>query len=85
MRFETQATFSADRKRADGYNVDMLLWNATLKKTFLKNRKFNRLPGSDGSIERECFFHARRGGQCHLRYEVEYDRALHSSESDVQV
>ena len=37
MRFETEATYSADRKRAEGYNLNVLLWNATLKKTFLKS------------------------------------------------
>jgi hypothetical protein len=37
MSFSTDATYSANRKRAEGYNINTLLWNASLKKNFLKN------------------------------------------------
>jgi hypothetical protein len=37
LRLETDASYSADNRRYEGYNLRTLLWNASLKKTLLKN------------------------------------------------
>ena len=34
---ETDATYTINSKRADGYNVNYFIWNASLSRTFLKN------------------------------------------------
>lgn len=34
---ETDGTYTINTQRAQGYNINFLIWNASLKKTFLKN------------------------------------------------
>ncbi|MBA3705304.1 MAG: TonB-dependent receptor, partial [Bacteroidetes bacterium] len=34
---ETEATYTINNNRASGYNINYVLWNAALRKTFLKN------------------------------------------------
>ncbi len=37
FNLETNATYTINSQRAEGYNINFFLWNASLKKTFLKN------------------------------------------------
>lgn len=37
FNFETDAKYTVNSQRTDGYNINMFIWNASLSRTFLKN------------------------------------------------